>query len=86
MRKVLAVLSIAAVILACVAAVIVHAPVGQSSAPPANFTGTTIAVDYLSFAMGFAAGATIMWIYRWRALPRLLLGVAAAAATVMMLY
>lgn len=73
--------------LAGAAAVVVHAPVGYSGAGvPATLKGATIAVDYLSFALGFAAGATIMWIYRWRALPRALLGIAAAAAAVMMLY
>lgn len=86
MRKVLGVLAVLAVMLAGAAAVMVHAPVGHGGAPIDLAKGTTIAVDYLSFAMGFAAGATVMWIYHWRALPRALLGIAAAAAAVMMLY
>ena len=88
MRKLLAILSILAVLLAGAAAVMVHAPLGHGGVafPTAPLTGATIAIDYLSFALGFAAGATIMWIYRWRALPRALLGIAAAAAAVLMLY
>jgi hypothetical protein len=89
MRKLLGILTVLAVMLAGAAAIMVHAPVGQmaqSGAAPVTLKGAIIAVDYLSFAMGFAAGATIMWIYRWRSLPRTLLGIAAAAAAVMMLY
>jgi hypothetical protein len=89
MRKLLGILTVLAVLLAGAAAVMVHAPVGQmaqTGATPPTLKGTLIAVDYLSFAMGFAAGATIMWIYRWRSLPRTLVGIAAAAAGMMMLY
>ena len=86
MRKLLGVLAVLAVMLAGAAAVVVHAPLGQSGVPIDVAKGTIIAVDYLSFALGFAAGATVMWIYRWRALPRALLGIAAAAAAVLMLY
>lgn len=87
MRKLFGILTVLAVILAGTAAVMVHAPVGYGSATPAaTFKGAIIAVDYLSFALGFAAGATVMWIYRWRSLPRALLGIAAVAAAVVMLY
>ena len=86
MRKLFAILSVLAVLMAGAAAVVVQAPIGQGAIPIDAAKGAVVAIDYLSFAMGFACGATVMWIYRWRALPRALLGIAAAAAAVLMLY
>jgi hypothetical protein len=86
MRMLFGILTVLAVLLAGAAAVVLHAPIGRGAAYIDTAKGTLIAIDYLSFALGFAAGATVMWIYRWRALPRALLGIAAAAAAVLMLY